>query len=73
LIEKENTTIIEGAGKKEDIKARRNQIRTQIEDTTSDCDREKVAGATGEAGRRRSGYPRWQFDRGRGEGAQRQR
>jgi chaperonin GroEL (HSP60 family) len=42
LIEKENTTIIEGAGKKEDIKARCNQIRTQIEDTTSDHDREKL-------------------------------
>ena len=42
LIEKENTTIVEGAGKKEDIKARCNQIRTQIEDTTSDYDREKL-------------------------------
>ena len=38
----QNTTIIEGAGKKEDIKARCNQIRTQIEDTTSDYDREKL-------------------------------
>jgi len=41
-IDKENTTIIEGAGKKEDIKARVNQIRKQIEDTTSDYDREKL-------------------------------
>jgi chaperonin GroEL len=42
LIEKENTTIIEGAGKSEDIKGRCNQIRAQIEDTTSDYDREKL-------------------------------
>jgi chaperonin GroEL len=42
LIEKENTTIVEGAGKKENIKARCNQIRAQIEDTTSDYDREKL-------------------------------
>ncbi len=42
LIEKENTTIVEGTGKKEDIKARCNQIRAQIEETTSDYDREKL-------------------------------
>jgi chaperonin GroEL len=42
LIEKENTTIVEGAGKKENINARCNQIRAQIEDTTSDYDREKL-------------------------------
>jgi chaperonin GroEL len=42
LVEKENTTIIEGAGKKDDIKARCNQIRAQIEETTSDYDREKL-------------------------------
>ncbi|NOY88107.1 MAG: chaperonin GroEL [FCB group bacterium] len=41
-IDKDNTTIVEGAGKKEDIKARINQIRKQIEDTTSDYDREKL-------------------------------
>ncbi len=41
-IDKENTTIIEGAGKTEDIKGRINQIRKQIEDTTSDYDREKL-------------------------------
>src|SRR6202043_4005886 len=39
LIEKENTTIIEGAGKKADITGRVNQIRAQIEETTSDYDR----------------------------------
>jgi chaperonin GroEL len=42
LIEKENTTIIEGVGKKEDITGRVNQIRAQIEETTSDYDREKL-------------------------------
>jgi chaperonin GroEL len=41
-IEKENTTIIDGAGRKEDIQARINQIRAQIEETTSDYDREKL-------------------------------
>jgi chaperonin GroEL len=42
LIEKENTTIVEGAGKKDDIKGRCSQIRAQIEETTSDYDREKL-------------------------------
>ncbi len=42
LIDKENTTIIDGAGKKEDIVARTNQIKAQIEETTSDYDREKL-------------------------------
>ena len=42
LIEKENTTIVDGAGKKEDIEGRCNQIRAQIEETTSDYDREKL-------------------------------
>ena len=42
LIEKENTTIVEGGGKKDDIKGRCNQIRAQIEETTSDYDREKL-------------------------------
>ncbi len=42
LIDKENTTIVEGAGKKQDIVARCKQIRAQIEETTSDYDREKL-------------------------------
>ena len=42
LIEKENTTLIEGVGKKADITGRCNQIRAQIEETTSDYDREKL-------------------------------
>ncbi len=41
-IDKDNTTIIEGSGATEDIKGRVNQIRKQIEDTTSDYDREKL-------------------------------
>jgi chaperonin GroEL len=42
LIEKENTTIVNGAGKKADIDARVQQIKAQIEETTSDYDREKL-------------------------------
>src|SRR5579872_7048841 len=41
-IEKENTTIINGAGKKADIEARVGQIKAQIEETTSDYDKEKL-------------------------------
>jgi len=41
-VDKENTTIIEGAGEKSEINARVSQIRKQIEDTTSDYDREKL-------------------------------
>jgi len=42
VVDKDNTTIIEGAGKKSDIEARVKQIRAQMEDTTSDYDREKL-------------------------------
>jgi len=42
VIDKDNTTIVEGAGKEADVQARIKQIRTQIEDTTSDYDREKL-------------------------------
>jgi chaperonin GroEL len=42
VIDKDNTTIIEGAGKSKDIEGRVKQIRTQIEETTSDYDREKL-------------------------------
>jgi chaperonin GroEL len=42
MIEKENTTIVNGAGKKVDIEGRINQIKAQIEETTSDYDREKL-------------------------------
>jgi chaperonin GroEL len=42
VIEKEKTTIVDGTGKKKDIEARVNQIKAQIEETTSDYDREKL-------------------------------
>src|SRR6184192_2700893 len=42
MIDKENTTIVNGAGKKADIQARITQIKAQIEETTSDYDREKL-------------------------------
>ena len=42
IIDKDNTTIVEGAGKKSDITARADQIRYQMEKTTSDYDREKL-------------------------------
>ncbi len=41
-LDKDNTTIVKGAGKKTDIKARINQIKSQIESTTSDYDKEKL-------------------------------
>jgi chaperonin GroEL len=42
IIDKDNTTIVEGAGNSDDIKKRINEIKTQIEKTTSDYDREKL-------------------------------
>src|SRR5690349_11813005 len=42
VVDKDNTLIVEGAGKKKDIQARADQIRSQVEKTTSDYDREKL-------------------------------
>ncbi len=42
VVDKENTTIVQGSGKSSEIQARVNQIRRQIEETTSDYDREKL-------------------------------
>jgi chaperonin GroEL len=42
VVDKDNTTVVDGAGKKNDIEGRINTIRKQIEDTTSDYDREKL-------------------------------
>ncbi len=42
VIDKDNTTIVEGAGKTEDIKKRINEIKAQIDKTTSDYDKEKL-------------------------------
>ena len=70
MIDKENTTIVNGAGKKADIQARITQIKAQIEETTSDYDQREAAGAAGQARRRRRGDPRRRRHRDRGEGAQ---
>ena len=51
VVTKDDTTVIEGAGKKKDIQSRANQIRTQYERSTSDYDRENP-GAAREAHRR---------------------
>jgi chaperonin GroEL len=67
MIDKENTTIVSGAGKKADIEARVNQIKAQIEETTSDYDREKLQEPLAKLA---GGDPRRRRDRGRGEGAQ---
>jgi chaperonin GroEL len=45
-VDKDNTTIIDGAGAQKDIEARVKQIRAQVEETTSDYDREKLQGAS---------------------------
>src|SRR5262249_7573629 len=50
VIDKDNTTIIDGAGKKSDIEGRIKQIRAQIEETTSDYDREKLQERLAEPG-----------------------
>src|SRR4029079_2010420 len=58
MIEKENTTIGNGNGKKADIEARVSQIKAQIEETTSDYDREKLQERLGKRGRRGAGGER---------------
>ena len=70
MIDKENTTIVSGAGKKNEIEARITQIKAQIEETTSDYDQRETPGAAGQTRGRRRGNPRRRRDRGRGEGAQ---
>ena len=75
-IDKDNTTIVEGAGAQKDIEGRVKQIRTQIEETTSRLRPRKAPGAAGEAGRRRGGHQgrRGHRDRDEGkEGARRRR
>jgi chaperonin GroEL len=69
VIDKENTTIIEGAGKKKDIDGRVTQIKQQIEETSSDYDR-KAAGAARQARGRCCSDPRRRCDRGRSQRAQ---
>jgi chaperonin GroEL (HSP60 family) len=62
MIEKENTTIVDGAGKKKDIEGRIAQIKAEIEETTSDYDREKLQETTGQTRRWRCGDPRRRRD-----------
>ncbi len=56
-IDKDNTTIIEGAGKSADIEGRVKQIRAQVENTTSDYDKEKLQERLAQASRRRGRNP----------------
>ncbi len=67
-IEKENTTIVDGAGKKKDIEARVQQIKAQVEETTSDYDREKLQERLAKLAGGCRGDPRRRRDRDRGEG-----
>ncbi len=66
-IDKDNTTIVNGAGNSDMIKARVNQIKAQIEKTTSDYDREKLQERLGQAGRRRGSHLRRRSLRGGNE------
>ena len=59
VIDKDNTTIVEGAGKTEDIKKRVNEIKAQIEKTTSDYDKEKLTGKTSKTIRRCCSIKNW--------------
>ena len=68
VIDKENTTVVEGAGDSADIKGRCEQIRHQIDETTSDYDREKLQERLAAPGRRRRGHPRRRRHRDRDEG-----
>jgi chaperonin GroEL len=65
-IEKENTTIINGAGAKKDIEGRIPQIKAQIEETTSDYDKEKLQERLAKLAGRGGYHPRRRLDRGRG-------
>ncbi len=70
VIEKENTTIVDGAGKKKEIEGRCAQIRAQIDETSSEYDKEKLAERLAKLGGRRGRHPRRRCDRSRSEGAQ---
>ena len=67
-IDKDNTTIVDGSGKKDKIKARQNEIRGQIENTTSDYDREKLQERLAKLVGGVCGGPRRCGDRDRDEG-----
>ena len=67
-ITKDDTTIVDGAGKKKDIEARIAQIKQQIEDTTSDYDKEKLQERLAKLSGRRCRDQGRRLDRSRGEG-----
>ena len=67
-VDKDNTTIIDGGGTQKNIEGRIKQLRAQIEETTSGLRSREVAGAVGEAGRRRGGDQSRRRDRDRDEG-----
>jgi len=69
-VDKENTTIVEGAGKPSEIQGRVNQIRRQIEETTSDYDREKLQERLAKLARWRGRHQRRRRDRNRNEGTE---
>ena len=56
IVTRDETTIMEGRGKPDEIQGRIKQINAQIEETTSDYDKEKLQGAPGQAQRWRSGH-----------------
>ena len=68
VVDKENTTIVEGDGKSSEIQGRVNQIRRQIEETTTRLRPRKIAGTPGQAGRRRGRHQCRRRDRNRNEG-----
>ena len=61
-ITKDDTTLVDGAGKKSEIQARVGQIRQQVEETTSDYDREKLQERLAKIGRRCCGDQSWRRD-----------
>src|SRR3984893_5766260 len=68
VVDKDNTTIIDGAGKKADIEGRIKQLRAQIEETTSDYDREKLQERLAKHSGRRGGDSGRRGDRDGDEG-----
>lgn len=62
MINKDTTIIIDGVGDEATIQGRVAQIRQQIEEATSDYDREKLQERVAETGRRRCRYQGWRSD-----------
>ena len=68
IVDKDNTTVVDGAGGQADVKARIKQIEREIENTDSDWDREKLQERLGQAVRWGIGHQGWCRHRGRTEG-----